>query len=207
MESHIPQGRAADGLSRRDTDAAPQALFQHQAVQSPQGEQAPMNWGAGGASQSGKMPESSLRGCAHLVIAAGIAAYDTDATTPLGFDAHGTYRGQVWKPGQDRGCGAAVSRLPWELLQIPGILGGYKCPSPAARTVSPPSRGLGEAVGAPTSGVAIPRNARCPLRPVSLKASLSLVLTPGHAARTHPGSQRDLRTESRPHRTPLTPRQ
>lgn len=77
MKSYIPQGRAADGLSGRDTDAAPQALFQRQAVQSPQGEQAPYELGGQGASQSGQVLESSLCGCAHLVIAAGVAAYDT----------------------------------------------------------------------------------------------------------------------------------
>lgn len=56
---------------------------------------------------------------------------------PMGFDAHGTYRGQVWKPRQDRGCGAAVSRLPWELLQIPGVFGGVQMSQPSSKDSKP----------------------------------------------------------------------
>lgn len=190
-----PAGQAADGLSGGTQMQLSRPCSNGQAAQGPQGSRPLTGWG------EDQVPESSLggpqhsgRGCTSPARAAGAAVYDTTATSPgrlVPTEHTADRRGSRGRAGRGRGGG--FSRLPWELLQTHRAWGGAKVPAQEQGQQEHLAfrlhGGLGEAMGVSTSAGAMPGNAGCQLRPVSLGAGLSLVLVPGHAARTLPCSQ------------------
>lgn len=157
VESSTPQGRAADGLSGGDADAALQPLLQAPGRAGPSGSRPLTGCGEGGRClrAAWEAPQHSGCGCASPVTAAGAAVYDATATSPGASGAPPTRCGWAWNPGQ--GLSA--------ILQTHGAW-GVQTSQPSSKdgkatthTAFRPHGSLGEAVGAPTSAETMPGNA------------------------------------------------